>query len=197
MADSIDKFFDRATRPPRGGWHFPIGGNNLIEKYSEQDVFESVKKWRKNNGTFVSDLDIERELWAYWCSRQPERCSTAPATSGSRQLVPGGALVPVEVTKEMQGPPMWEFLNVVAVQWTPALQDYFLHTCDAFVSLLVCPICRDEWREVLRKDPPAKITTRFEACQWTNRVHNEVNTRTGKQPFPYSRMVTEFGAPIS
>lgn len=195
MADSIAKFYDRQIKPPRGGWHFPLSGGNTLSRHSESDILAELKRWRKQNGTFVSDLDLERELWNYYCSREPARCraTTADAQKVASVSVSG----PVEVTKEMQGPPIWTFLNTLAVQWTPGLHDYFLATCDMLPAILVCPICTEEWRRLLRNRPPQALSTRFAVCQWLNAVHNEVNQRVNKPAYPYSRMVTEYGAPLA
>jgi len=193
MVNSVGKFYDRANRPPRGGWHFPIHGQTL-QKHSESEIFEGLKRWRKNNGTYISDLDIEREIWSYYCNREPQRCS-ATAPSSSSRTSGSGPVTPREVTKEMQGPPLWLFLNTLAVQWTPALHDYFLHTIDAVISILVCPLCRAEWRDVVRNTHADQISSASEACHWVNDRHNEINERLGKAYYPYSRMVREFGAP--
>lgn len=194
VADSIAKFYDRQIKPPRGGWHFPLPRGVLIEKHSESDVIGEVKRWRKNNGTFVSDLDVEREVWNYYCNREPKRCKGAAADSAPR-ISAGATVIPAEVTKELQGPPIWLFLNTLAVRWEPTLHDYFLHTIDAISVILECPICREEWRSLQTKRPATNISSKLEACQWVNAVHNEVNARIGKQAYPYSRMISEFGAP--
>lgn len=195
VADSIAKFFDRQIKPPRGGWHFPLPGGNTLERHSEADVLSELKRWRKNNGTFVSDVDLERELWTYYCNREPARCRQT--TFDAQPKITALGVGPVEVTKEMQGPPIWTYLNTLAVQWTPGLHDYFLATVDAIPAILVCPICTEEWRRLLRNRPPQGLGTRLAVCQWINAVHNEVNMRVNKPAYPYSRMVTEYGAPIA
>lgn len=192
VAVSIAKFFDRSIRPPRGGWHYNIPGGTLLERHSESEIIAAVKKWRQNNGSFVSDLDIERELWNYYCNREPVRCKAAKSDFVP-DPVPAG---PVEVTREMQGPPIWLFLNTIAVQWTPELHDYFLRTVDTLSAIMVCPLCIQEWQTLCRTRNPRLITSRLGACQWVNAVHNEVNFRVGKSAYPYSRMVSEFGAPL-
>lgn len=194
VANSIAKFWDRNIRPPKGGWHYNLPGNVTLEKHSESEIFEAVKKWRKNNGTFTSDIDIERELWTYYCNREPKRCKATLADSVTPSPAPDG---PVEVTKEMQGPPIWTFLNTLAVQWTPSLQDYFLTTVNVISAIMVCPICQHEWQIIVRQRNPDRISSRLEACKWINDVHNQVNARVGKRAYPYSRMVTEYGAPLA
>lgn len=191
------RFFDASVRPPRGGWLFVVGGVQF-EAYSEGDLVGEVAKWRRNNGTYVSDTSIEHEIWDYLCRREPDRCGEtiyppAPAPEGT----PAGALiVPREVTPAVQGPGIWLFLNTLAVQWAPGLHDYFLATCDAIIAMLECPECREEWRRLLADDPPLALGSKLQVCQWVNRNHNKVNAKLGKQEFPYWKMVTEFGAPI-
>jgi hypothetical protein len=129
----------------------------------------------------------------YYCNREPKRCKNAMAEHSATVK---SANAPVEVTKEMQGPPIWTFLNTLAVQWQPALADYFLHTVDTISAILVCPICQTEWQTLLRNRNPRNISSKLEACIWVNAVHNEVNARVGKPAYPYSRMVTDWGAPL-
>jgi hypothetical protein len=193
VADSIAKFWDRQIKPPKGGWHYNLSGNVTLERHSEAEIHAAVKQWRQNNQTFASDLDIERELWVYYCNREPKRCKNAMAEHSATVK---SANAPVEVTKEMQGPPIWTFLNTLAVQWQPALADYFLHTVDTISAILVCPICQTEWQTLLRNRNPRNISSKLEACIWVNAVHNEVNARVGKPAYPYSRMVTDWGAPL-
>lgn len=192
VPDSIVKHFDTEIRPPRGGWSYPIAGE-IVTKYSEGAIVGELKRWRVNNNTFVSDEALMREVWQYWCDREPERCGQLPgASSGSARL-----FQPRPVTKELQGPPIWTFLNTIAVQWTEGLHPYFLATCNAILGVLECPDCRGEWRRLLNDYPPASIASRVAACQWVNLVHNEVNKRKGGSIYPYQRMVTEWGAPLA
>lgn len=188
----MTKFHDASIRPPRGGWVYVVGGQQFTG-YSESELIEAIGKWRRNNATYSSDESIAHEIWDYFCRREPERCGGVYTRPGDA-LSPLGA-VPAEKTPKLQGPPIWLFLNTLAAQWVPALHDYFLATCDAISSILDCPDCRAEWQQILGSNPPAGLTTRLAVCQWVNRVHNLVNAKTGKLPFAYSRMVTEFGAP--
>lgn len=189
--EMIPKFFNAGVKPPKGGWSFIINGNQFSGS-SESEVAGKLKKWRQNNLTFVSDLDIERELWAYWCNRQPERCyqraeKTAPAL---------GSVKPAELTKEIQGPPIWTFLNTLAVVWEPGLHPLFLNLCDSISIILQCPLCRQEWAAILRENRPTKLSSRSAVCHWVNDVHNQVNSRVGKPAYPYEQMVSQWGAPL-
>lgn len=190
MADSIAKFHDAQVRPPRGGWAFPIGGQ-LVEKHSEADILEAAKAYRKNNGTYVSDEAITREMWAYWCSRQPERCGATPAEAAA--TVP---LVPRDLKPEVMGPWIWQFLNLAAARWNPSLHGWFIDLCDTILMLLDCPVCRSEWSEILQTRSPGGLDSRLAVCQWVNWAHNQVNSRKGKAEYAYLRMVTEYGAPM-
>lgn len=191
LPDSIVKFHDAGIKPPKGGWHFAIAGQTFTGN-NESEVASKLKRWRTNNATFVSDLDIERELWAYWCGRQPQRCYAGlPAKSHVER-----ALKPAEVTKELQGPPIWTFLNTLAVAWEPSLHPLFLHLCDSISIILVCPLCIAEWQRILRDNRPNDLSTRLEVCQWVNDAHNEVNARAGKPAYPYDAMVAHWGAPM-
>lgn len=189
----MNRFFDSATRPPKHGWHFPINGQ-VVAASSESAIHAAISKWQRNNGQFISDQAITAAMWSYYCSREPERCGmeSAPAATG----LPTGPLVRANVTPELQGPPIWLFLNTLAVQWTAGMHGYFLATCDVIVNILECPICRDEWRKILADRPPAGLTSKLAVCDWVNTAHNLVNARTGKQQFPYAEMVRKFGAPM-
>lgn len=189
------KFFDSHIRPPKGGWQFPIQGR-LITAYSEQEVVEAVQKSRVNNGGVLDEDAIRTEIWQYYCDREPERCGRSGKQVPIRGPVLDSQLVQAPITPELQGPPIWMFLNTLAAQWSPSIHDYFLATCDAIIVILECPNCRNEWRAILRDHPPAVIRTKLQACQWVWMVHNLVNARTGKQQYPYRSMVLEFGAPI-
>ena len=72
MADFVAKFYDSEQRPPRGGWSVSISGM-AFSGFSESQVREAVKSWRVNNGTFVSDHEIMREIWEIWRKNEPER----------------------------------------------------------------------------------------------------------------------------
>lgn len=191
----ITTFFDSHVRPPRGGWSFPIGGE-MVTAYSEGDILEQLAKWHRNNGTFSTMEALRSQLWGYYCEMEPLRCGAGSVVvSGPVNVAPAPVLI-AEKTPRLQGPPIWTFLNTVAAQWTPGLHNYFLATCDAITVILDCPDCRQEWRRLLASDTPIILSSRLEVCQWVCRMHNAVNSKTGKQLYPYSRMVAEFGAPL-
>lgn len=191
LPDTIAKFFNAATKPPKGGWHFTLG-EQRFDGSSESEVAAKLKKWRRNNLTFVSDVDIERELWAYWCGRQPERCYQRV----DQTQVVLGAVKPAELTKQLQGPPIWTFLNTLAAVWEPGLHPLFLNLCDSISVILQCPLCRMEWQSILAEKRPTNLASRLEVCQWVNDVHNQVNSRAGKPNYPYEQMVSQWGAPL-
>lgn len=193
----ITKFFDREVKPPIGGWMLSIGSESF-HGYNEGEIIEKIEKWRRNNGTFTSLGDIEAEAWRIWCAREPARCGQTDINApGSMMPGPAGPIVPAEKTPELQGPPIWKFLNTLAAQWIPGLHSYFLSTVDAISVILECPKCRAEWRHVVSENPPASLGSRLSVCQWVNKVHNLVNARVGKQLYPYANMVVQYGAPIS
>lgn len=193
VSASIVKFFDVEIKPPRGGWNFPIGGETVLAR-SEGEIFDALKAWQKNNSTFVSDEATLREMWDYWCQRESTRCGMLPSdfkeTAQAR-------MVPRAITKELQGPPIWTFLNTLAAQWSPGLHPYFLDTCNAIHTILECPDCQREWRAIMHETPPTSIKSRLAACQWVNAAHNIVNRRRGVSEYSYARMVREWGAPIA
>lgn len=190
----ITRFHDAAIRAPRGGWAMPIGGQN-VTAHSEGEIFERLEKWQRNNGKFVSRAEVEREAWAYWCGREPERCggkALAQSASASPILGDGKAKTP-----ERQGPGIWIFLNVLAAQWVPALHRYFLDTVNAILLILDCPECRAEWSKIVRETPPTDLNSRYAVCRWVNTCHNYVNARRGAAHYPYERMIAEYGAPLT
>jgi hypothetical protein len=193
--DSIPKFFDENERPPQGGWHYftrPDDRSTYFRLSSSSAVFEEVKKYRRNNGTFVSDIDIWRELWAYWCGRQPGRC-------GLEEVAPSqaAAVAPRELNPPFWGPIIWRAMNLYAVRFDAVGRDSFLRFLTTCSVLMTCPECIGHWQQILAEHSPAQLATSFEACQWVNKVHNLVNARRGVAQYPYDRMVTEYGAPLS
>lgn len=193
MSDSIVKFHDAHIRPPKGGWNYPIGGR-LVTKHSESEILTELVKWQKNNAQFVSEETAKAEMWAYWCQREPHRCGGPVPRFRAKAPPP---VQPRDRTPEVQGPPIWTFLNTLAAAWTMQLHDYFLHTIDTISVILECPVCRHHWQEIVRENPPQQLKSRFEVCQWVNKMHNLVNGRIGKPIYTYLQMVQEFGAPLS
>lgn len=180
--------------PPQGGWHFQIN-NERFEGSSESDVIEKVRRWLQNNGRYEGDAEIERSLWNYYCAREPERCKASATATRQVFVMPPALVIPREVTKELQGPPIWGFLNTLAVQWTPAMRDYFLHTVAMIPAILECPMCRDHFRKSVYDHPADVISSKLHACQWVNAIHNLANAAAGHPQYPYERMVMEWGAP--
>jgi len=188
---SIVKFFDLSVKPPRGGWTFKLEGE-IIHANSESELIDQVRRRRRNNGTFTTDANIEAELWQYLCSREPHRCGMLP-----HEVPDSKPLQPRVITKEFQGPPIWAFLNTLAVQWVDGLHPYFLDTCNAIISILECPDCRREWSQIMRETPPTSIRSKLQACKWVNMAHNIVNRRRGAADYSYERMIREWGAPVA
>jgi hypothetical protein len=161
--------------------------------HSESDAITAIAKWRRNNGTFVSTIDVEREIWDRLCKSEPKRCGLVVL----RHEKTPADIIPRERTPEVQGPPIWTFLNTLAAAWTPGLHDYFLLTIDSIGAILDCQHCREHWREVVRDNPTTEIKTRYAACKWVNDCHNAVSRLAGKSFFPYSEMVRLYGAPLN
>lgn len=85
-SEPIAKFFDLDVRPPRSGYRVVLEGREFIGG-SESDVLNEVKRWRTNNDTFTSDYDIEREVWEYWRSNEPNRVTNQRMPSLGRMAV--------------------------------------------------------------------------------------------------------------
>lgn len=191
---SIRKFHNYANRPPKGGWWVRIG-DKRFEAGSEGALIEDIAKWRRNNATFTSKLDIEREVWTQLCQREPERCKRP----GDPKPMPANrAVVPRELTKDFQGPICWRFLNMAAVRWVGSggYPEFFRDLTRRFLEIMECPKCKAHWSELLAENPPEKITSRVDACLWTNSMHNRVNIDAGHPQYPYERMIVEYGAPL-
>lgn len=188
MPEPIAKFYNRETKPPRGGWKIVVDGVELLG-WSEGELLEALARHRKRLGTFVSMLDCEREMWVHFCRREAKRCGL---TVDSQQ--PGPA-VPREIDKAFFGPIIWRMLNLAAATWTPEAHRYFVDFCEYLLFTITCPECRTEWREILDSKPPTGLNTKQAICHWVNDRHNEINRRTGKAIFSYDQMVREYGAP--
>lgn len=180
------KFHDAAERPLRGGWHY---WENLTAKtgeyrgFSPDDVFAKVKAKRSNNGQFNGDNALWAELWAYWCSLEPQRCvSTAGTPSQDGQA------------KEQWGPRLWMFLNHAAVNFE---RPFFIALVNEMIARLIpCPECRDSFARLVEQDPVSNVTNARMACEWSNRIHNAVRVKLGQPEYPYERMIAEYGAPL-
>lgn len=77
---SIPIFHDAAERPPIGGWQYPFDPVSKVRTargHSPDEVFQQVKAYRLNNGQFRSEQELWAEMWAYWCEKEPKRCSAS------------------------------------------------------------------------------------------------------------------------
>jgi hypothetical protein len=73
------RFHNASEISPRGSWHYfydPNIPSTRVQRNSEQEIFDEVKRWRINNGRFAGDEDLRDEMWNYWCSREPNRCGS-------------------------------------------------------------------------------------------------------------------------
>lgn len=193
MPDSIAKYFNANERPPVGGWHYFYDSQNRSTYFkagSAEEVMQILAKYRKNNGTFVSAVDIEREVWVYWCSLDPVRCGQSQGS----EIRENGPLQPRDVPKEVWGPILWKFLNHAAVHYS---HGWFEGVIREMASrLITCPDCRQEFFRLLEKYPISAVRDQKSACLWVNTVHNAVNARIGKAQYPYERAVREYGFPL-
>lgn len=180
----IVKFHDHHVKPPRGGWRYPAQGR-MIEAHSEGQLIEEIIKVAKANGRDATRATAERTIWEYFCINEPERAKHGETIGQTDH--DSDVLVPA-----VWGPWIWKFLNLAAVRYQP---EFFKHLLATIPILMTCQECRTHWREIVEANPPDKITDAKSACVWVNARHNDVNARTGKAPFPYHRMVAEFGAP--
>lgn len=174
------------------GWHYfsnPRDVGTYFRESGPNEVFETVKRLRRNNGTFVSDVDIWRELWTYWCGKEPGRC-------GQEAVSPApGQIAPREMTKEFWGPILWMAINLHAVRFEAIGKAGFLRFLGSVSTLMTCPECIAHWQNILATRPPGTANNTLEACIWANDVHNLVNASRGAPIYPYERMVLEYGAP--
>lgn len=194
---SITKFFNAAERPPIMGWHYYRDLNDretYFRKDSAEGVLEELKRQRVNNGKFVSDFDLWRELWDYWCSREPTRCGYSERTPAAE--LPAGPLIPRDINPPFFGPIIWRMMNLVAARFDAVGHAQWLDFINIIHPTMTCPDCRQEWRKIVREHPPGDVHTTREACEWACRVHNIVNDRRGAPQYHYSRGVVEYGWPV-
>ena len=157
----------------------------MIEAHSEQQLIEEIRKVAAANGRDATAATAERAVWEYFCINEPERAKHGEVIGQTAH--DADVLVPA-----VWGPWIWKFLNLAAVRYQPA---FFSALLANIPGLMTCPECRKHWREIVEANPPDGITDTRSACVWVNERHNEVNARTGKSPFPYHRMIAEYGAP--
>ncbi len=185
--DSIPKFFDLPRPPINGGWHYWLdeGKSFPVNGGTPEQVHAQVKLYRSNNRLPNSDDEtIWRELWAYWCSREPERCHIKRGKAVDPEKLPG---------KEVWGPIIWRFLNWAAVNYSGAFFTMLVN--ETRQRLVICPDCRRHFEELLVRHPLSQVRDAKTACIWIHTVHNAVNRSIGKPEFSYEDFVQHYGAP--
>jgi hypothetical protein len=195
---SITKFYDAAERPPIMGWHYyddPNDRGTYFREASADAVFERVKRLRVNNAKHVSDFDLWRELWSYWCSREPKRCGQ-DATEYAVAGVSPGPLVPRDINPPFFGPIIWRMMNLLAARFDSTTPQFFRDFLYEVTPVMTCPACRQEWAKILLDYSPESVRTAREACEWVNRAHNIVNERRGSARYSYEQGVAEYGWPV-
>lgn len=55
------------------------------------------------------------------------------------------------------------------------------------IKFLPCKICKEHYCLYMKENPLYKITSNEKLQIWTVDLHNNVNSRTGKKKFPFSR----------
>ncbi|CAJ1383236.1 unnamed protein product [Effrenium voratum] len=87
------------------------------------------------------------------------------------------------------GPPMWKSLHCMAHGMpdtlAPEQQRSFEEMMNSLPKVLPCSSCGDHLRQHLQDDPVAPhLGTRDDLEHWLVRLHNTVNSDTGKAPVP-------------
>lgn len=183
------KFWDLATRPPRGGWDITLSGIRFTG-YSEGEIIQAVRRWQQNNGLYVSDAAIEEHLWKVWCGREPERCGL-PASDNSAQEAAEqtGAR---ELNPRIYGPWIWNFMALAAVRfYRPFWRDLIAN----IGGMIDCPDCSQEWRDIVSDMSHADVENGQQATEWVLRTHNRVNRKLGKPQWTMAQFVAEYGNP--
>lgn len=193
MAEPIPIFFDPERPPAGGGWSYPYDPSRpqeVIQGYSADYVIQQVQRFRQNNGLPSSVEDITREVWAYWCEREPGRCSnlqaaaTPPTANGQRVI-----------TKEFAGPIIWRHLNLAAAQYDEIGHNVFASVVASVAPMVTCPTCKAHWNRTLAEIPMEAVNSARTACQWVLSAHNAANRVAGKPPYNYQQGVADFGWP--
>ena len=82
------------------------------------------------------------------------------------------------MSSDYWGPPKWRKLHRVGfdTSFNGLDRGVFLKYAEGLVYELPCSVCRDHYRDILTRLPPASI----DPFTWTVMVHNDVNARLGK-----------------
>jgi hypothetical protein len=93
------------------------------------------------------------------------------------------------MTKSEWGVPLWSILHKIAAGLPETISKVDLvSTAQFFLQVsnyIPCAKCRVHYNEWCKSNPPTSITGRAAAVNWVWRLHNTVNSRSGKPEFPF------------
>ena len=95
------------------------------------------------------------------------------------------------------GPFFWHTIHIVALGY-PKTPTYTDKKCakefyESFAYLLPCAICREHYREHLKKNPIATVLdSRTDLIKWTIDIHNSVNKALGKLEWTLEEVLTYY-----
>lgn len=97
---------------------------------------------------------------------------------------PRAGAVMLDRSPDVWGPSMWLAMHLIAAYYpdqpSAAERRAALHFYSSLQHLLPCMACRAHYADMIAQSPP-RVGSGAELFEWTRRVHNNVNARTGKQ----------------
>lgn len=82
------------------------------------------------------------------------------------------------------GPRYWNFLHVLAINYTPNKKGNIKQRIQKFISSLPCIACQRHASTYILQHPP-DISSSLSLQSWVYNFHNEVNKRLQKRIVPY------------
>ncbi|KAL7006948.1 Flavin-linked sulfhydryl oxidase of the mitochondrial IMS [Cystobasidiomycetes sp. EMM_F5] len=118
--------------------------------------------------------------------------SAAVAATQIKQGVPAAYRdCPADVEK--LGRHTWTFLHSTAAYYperpSESHKKNAMGLFGSLPSLYPCRYCADELEKEMKRLGPPDVSSRWSLSQWLCQIHNEVNTRLGKQEFDCSRVL--------
>lgn len=108
------------------------------------------------------------------------------------------------LTPDFWGPIIWRALNMFGVLFIKSAFMEYVKWIEAFLDPdnkmnhgSGCITCFMEFKALLLANPPSAVNSAQQASAWVLKLHNSVNTRTGKQEYDMQRFRREYGVVTS
>ena len=84
------------------------------------------------------------------------------------------------------GPFIWHLIHNIAFlipsdEYFINYKQYYINFFYCLKKIIPCPICRNHYNKLIDRNSPMKCNNKQSLIQWTIDIHNNVNSRLGKQ----------------